>query len=496
MNQNISISSPMRPQTMTGSTLLTCAVFILLGVIVPLVLFLNSDGDFSVNVLLMLCIVVWCQLRLAFTGIRGQRRFTLICFYAFIYVFLGVQPSLSVSMHAFPQDVYLSEGLEAFAGFLIVLGILAFELGYILGRGKVNAAHLYKKQYKILSLKILWGGNAVVGLMALLVMAYYGPGTFIALRGYTGDTIFWSRGVDYTELVFVVYAVRGLAAVLLFFTVYLWKIRTHLALTPSRLSSLKFALWFIAPLNLLVSNPIAAPRQWAGSLMLTLLFLSMRWKGIRSFLVLTMLTCLSLLTLFSGTDPRHFGAALSQGEGVNASTVGSLIKDGVQGLATDCNFDAFSMLAATTQYTENYGYSLGRQLLLPMFFWVPRTIWESKPEGTHKVVADSLGLDHWNVSSPLWSEGYMNFGVFGLFLFLFLFGWVARACDDFQVRTTDSPGPALQTVCSSFFASNAFILLRGDLCAGTLYLQLVVMMAFLVVYLDGRLFKGQLTSAI
>lgn len=480
MDQNISIQSVLaRSQTIAGSTLWAYMMFILLGLVVPWVLFVNSEGEFSANVLLMLCIVVWCQLRLAYTGLTGQRRLTLMCFYAFIYVFLGVQPLLSISTHAFPNNIYLSDGLVTFTGLLVILGIVAFETGYVFGYRKVDAARLYKHPSKIMSLRMLWYVTAAVSGLTVLAILFYGPGLFV----YGGD-VFGSREIGQTESLLVTFGVRVPAAVLLFLAVYLWKAYKCLALPGYRVWSLRAALLFLGVLNFVVSMPFTTPRLWMGSLLLTVLFISMRWRGIRSFLIWTTLACLSLLILFSGTDPRRFAAQLNRDESITPASVTLLIKDAVQGLGTDANFDAFAMLASTTQYTDNYGYSWGHQLLLPGFFWVPRSIWNSKPEGTPKSVADFINLYNLNVSCPLWAEGYVNFGIFGVFMFLFFFGWLARVGDDFQVQATGRPGPALQTVISSFFAANTFILLRGDLTSGTMYLQLVIVFSFLILFLN------------
>ena len=150
-----------------------------------------------------------------------------------------------------------------------------------------------------------------------------------------------------------------------------------------------------------------------------------------------------------------------------------------KGLPVDFNFDSFQIIAFTTKYVDFNGYSWGNQILLPAFFWVPRSIWTNKPIGTSDVVAGYSNLQSLNVSSPLWSEGYINFGCFGIFLFLFLFGFFARKCDDslslIHLRSL------FVTIITFFFASNTFILLRGDLNSGTMYLQMVAGLLYFLI---------------
>jgi hypothetical protein len=113
-----------------------------------------------------------------------------------------------------------------------------------------------------------------------------------------------------------------------------------------------------------------------------------------------------------------------------------------------------------------------------MFFWVPRSYWNSKPLGTSDIVGDNAGFYSVNVSSSLWTEGYVNFGVIGIFLFLFLFGRFAYLTDSsFKSNKTNK----LQaTIVASYFASNTFILLRGDLTTGTMYLQMLIVFTFII----------------
>ena len=126
----------------------------------------------------------------------------------------------------------------------------------------------------------------------------------------------------------------------------------------------------------------------------------------------------------------------------------------------------------------NQRFKIFYELLLPAFFWVPRSIWPSKPIGSPDIVAAHAGFESLNVSSPLWTEGYINFSVPGVFLFLFIFGWCARLGDDslsnLQLRS------AFVTILSSFFASNTLILLRGDLTVGTMYVQMIILFTILL----------------
>jgi len=95
------------------------------------------------------------------------------------------------------------------------------------------------------------------------------------------------------------------------------------------------------------------------------------------------------------------------------------------------HYDAWSELLATVKYVQVYGLTYGKQLLGVLFFFVPRSIWPDKPVGSGHLVAQNLLMtqyDMWftNLSNPLPSEGYINFGIIGVALFAIILGKVSE----------------------------------------------------------------------
>jgi hypothetical protein len=84
------------------------------------------------------------------------------------------------------------------------------------------------------------------------------------------------------------------------------------------------------------------------------------------------------------------------------------------------NYDAFANLMATVDYVSKNDFSFGYQLLSAFLFFIPRSIWPSKPISTGELVGnylmDDYGFKFNNLSNPMVSEGYINFGLFGVFL--------------------------------------------------------------------------------
>lgn len=478
---------------MFNNKLLTLAswfIFIL-GFLIPGVFIATLPGWPSGNFWLSYCIVLWSIMRLTYTGLQGTRRLTLMLFYVFVYVFLGVQPLLSAWCNNYPhKELSLPYGLYTYTAFLVILGIIAFEIGYAklkpVEKNKQPDSPAPEQQVRVkagyshISTSKLWIGICVVTGMFIMSVLYYGLNTYLSLR----DGFQFSESGGGAELSSVaerqlmIDGLRTLVAIMLFIALYARKVKK---LTSLKTGSLKWAVLFLIFLNIVVSNPLNAPRLWSGSVLLTALFISNKWKP-RSFLVWASAACLVLLLLFSGMDPRKVvSQTLLRGDQITLASTAQSVVEGIASLPYDANFDAFQIISYTTVYTDRYGYSLGKQLLLPMFFWIPRSIWTSKPIGTSDIVGANAGFYSVNVSSPLWTEGYVNFGVIGLILIMFVFGRAARISDAYLRQ--EYVRPIYPTIVSCYFAANTFILLRGDLTSGTMYLQMIMGFSFIILIL-------------
>lgn len=483
------------------------AALLLLGAGIPAFFLSNMPGKPSENAALLFSIVMWSTFRLIHTGLRGQRRLTLMCFYVFVYVFLGVQPLMSVWTGFFPYDLYnepMPEPLVSATIGLVLAGIVAFELGYGASmRGPVGAPSrrhgTSPSQSKPIALSLLQLWVAVgVGMVTGSVLRY-GPDLYLGVRG-GGGISFGSApttAMSQAEWLFMVQGLRAFMAALLFVTLYLWLTRDSAGWPPHKIRRLSRTLKFLTLVNLLLSNPWNSARLWFGAVVVTLWFLWRPWHGSRSFLVWTMSACTGLLVLFAGIDPRRIIAQpMLRGEELTVASTVQGIKESIQNLQSDGNFDAFQMIALAKNYTDQTGYSFGRQMLLPVFFWVPRSLWPGKPVGTGDLVAESRGFIMTNVGSPLWAEGYMNLGILGIVLFLGTFGVIARMGDDFLTRTVAVEGAMLPTIASSFFAANTFILLRGDLTTGTMFVQMILGLTILMHWLIKRATPSRLPDQL
>jgi hypothetical protein len=102
-------------------------------------------------------------------------------------------------------------------------------------------------------------------------------------------------------------------------------------------------------------------------------------------------------------------------------------------------------------------------------FWVPRALWSEKPENTGLLIARDTNFPNENLDSPLWAEGFIDFGWLGVALVLGLFGLVSASLD--QRYLVARRGGAVVVggavpvilIVAPVFAAYEAILIRGSL---------------------------------
>lgn len=138
---------------------------------------------------------------------------------------------------------------------------------------------------------------------------------------------------------------------------------------------------------------------------------------------------------------------------------------------TDGNYDAWRMLVSAIRYSELRGSTFGRQLLGSFLFFVPRSIWPSKPIGSGAMlIMNELGSSTFsNVSCPLVAEGFVNFGFVGVVLFAFALGQLLTILDQKYWRRFDIDNNVGVFAPYLFLLFMLFFVLRGDFLSGFAY---------------------------
>lgn len=136
------------------------------------------------------------------------------------------------------------------------------------------------------------------------------------------------------------------------------------------------------------------------------------------------------------------------------------------------------------EHLVTYGY----QLLGPLLFWIPSSIWKGKPGGSGFLLANKHGVFP-NISMPYFGEGYINFGYAGVALFtIFLIYFCARLDSKYWKETKHDDTSTFAPYYLVLVASMTFIL-RGDLMSSTAFTVGSLFNLFLTRFLALKLSK-------
>jgi hypothetical protein len=135
------------------------------------------------------------------------------------------------------------------------------------------------------------------------------------------------------------------------------------------------------------------------------------------------------------------------------------------------HFDAYENFASAVELNfQTYGY----QLIGVLLFFVPRTFWPEKPVGSGFELAEQSNYTWQNISMPFLGEGFVNFGLVGVFLFAAFLGYLMGKIDKSNIhRANSGPQISFRDANMFFYLGALFFVLRGDLlssfaffCAG------------------------------
>ena len=144
---------------------------------------------------------------------------------------------------------------------------------------------------------------------------------------------------------------------------------------------------------------------------------------------------------------------------------------------TDINFDAYSMLM---RVIKDDMVTNGMQLVGALLFWLPRSIWVAKPISSGYYVAHTTGLSWDDLSMPIWGEGYINFGYFGVIIFTIAFAALLARLDSKYWCITVKRLKDLNAISYFVLLGMLMFILRGSLISAWAY-TVALLLAFFAV---------------
>lgn len=435
----------------------------------PILLLAASTARFSASLPLVPVglILVYSSARLAVMASSTSQRILAITFWIFVYIFLAVAPFLQIATQHFPWPGLYDDTLLVKSCFIVIAGLIAFELGqYLIPARKAILVP------RILNRSINGSIIPILGIIALTSIPY------LLSRSGGAEMLFMPRGIrnqmllselDIPTMMLFTHGLSTPIYVLSVAALVIW-IARH---TRGQRTSWLWKAMTIMTLGttLILNNPISTARFKVGTILLSILFVLpwRRWSSTAAICgtVFGLLIIFPFADLFRNTLDTNLSTRLAQ-----TSAISELTENG--------DYDAFQMItnAATVLEQNGTDFQLGRQISGALFFWVPRAIWPNKPIATGEWIAERQGYGFTNLSAPLWAELFIDGGWLLLMIGFMGYGYLVHVVDRWHAISHNSGQARVVSILIPIYAGYQFFLLRGSLMPALAYLTPIVLVAF------------------
>ena len=433
---------------------------------ISLIAFLSFDttpivwSSFFINFLLITSI--------AYYHLNIEKAFSpfLTSFIIFNYLFFFLAPVFQISAmndlnFRFPNDFAFSTSSVVFANLLILIFNMVFIFSYLyfkdkkLGKNKEQATEVNFKY------------NTPLAILVLLAVC-------VAIAVFNYDYLL----KDISESVYIIKdestSLLLLKKKFLFFTPLGGIVLTlkHLQMADKINSNTFFVVFSLVIFIVLLfffKNIFTEKRNTLGPIYIALIYLFFP-KLLNSNAKFFLFMFLSMVIVFPlSSTLTHIDASLEQIFVKPSLIYESFLRFGtISGAFESLHYDAFSNIMATAEYVKLYGLSWGYQLLGVCLFFVPRSLWTTKPLSTGELIGnhlfDTTPRNFTNLSNSVVSEGFINFGFIGIVVLAIVLAYFIIKFIIWH-RSED----CLKQFIAFYFAVHLMFLLRGDLTNGFSY---------------------------
>lgn len=200
---------------------------------------------------------------------------------------------------------------------------------------------------------------------------------------------------------------------------------------------------------IIINNPTSLARYMIGAYGIAFFVCFFYLTRLKKTVIVCVMV-LSQLTIFPAIDSMSRGT-------------GELNLSPIEYFSTHGDFDGFQSTINVVKWVEDRDLGYGVQLASAVLFFVPRTLWPSKSPGTGLEAAANAGYPFTNISAPMPSELYADFGIPGLLLFSILLGGAVRIADQSFSAGRKRNSLDAFTIIPALAAGYSFILMRGSL---------------------------------
>jgi hypothetical protein len=402
----------------------------------------------------VLLVLVGSAIKLAWLSVLKVSQPVTTTFWVFNYFFLGFVPFLQLATNRFPRSNPFGDQIYLKGALLVLVGIISFEVGY-------SVRFKSKKVVRTLILKSL--GNQFSARDLVKVSVVFLPLCLFSVMKVGGlDVFFVPRSEQYQlissnlenpqHLLF-----EGLAALPVFIILVAGILRAQFfksiggnVFGPYLVLSI-LGIWV-----LVLNNPISTPRFQVGAIVLGLWFVYSRGRVLNGVTIFGLIGGLTVVFPVLGFFRHNLGhGVLNKIQSFSVT----------ESLVESADFSAFQVVSTIISVTDQVGHQMGQQIAGAFLFWVPRSLWEGKPISTSFWASGHIGYPNQEISAPLWSEFYVDGGVFLLVGGFVLYGFFVRSLDSVYQSSRRNAGPRAVDIFVPVYAGIQIFVLRGSLMA-------------------------------
>ena len=374
-------------------------------------------------------------------------------FYLFTLIFFGITPWIHYTNSiifwggiTFTKDMYL------LGNFLII--IILFGYHFLYHYSLLFATRLRIKRKKTTNYKIDNTLLLVLSCFSFLLTLYF---TDFNLPNLLFRSLGEAGSIDVTTPVSLIFTrfIRPIPVTVLL--MYRFQKKRN-----------KFVEFFLLIIALLSNFPFSNARFFIAALYIAILISYLpKIFSIKHFLTFTLL--IGFLFIFP-----YLNQFRSVSEFTNFSLTLSLR------MFNDAHFDSYQSLL---RVIETNTITFGRQLVGVFLFFVPRSIWIEKPFGSGYLIAVENNFFFRNISMNFFGEGFINFGFFGVLLFLIVISFITSYLD-YKFWKYKNKNVLIFTI-YVYSIGMFFFLLRGDLLSSFAY-SIGLFLSPIIIYLFGK----------
>lgn len=334
----------------------------------------------------------------------------------FILVFMVMAPMLHYLSGWSAWGYSLSDGVILRANEVVILWCIFYEIGRLIS-GSRSKSRRPKRRH--LTLDIPGSPSFRLALLALSAVSF---AALVALVGFSSLAVRGEASLDgennplFTVLNILLRAIPAISTVV----VLLQMKRGRRA----RRASEWFVLGALLAMTVIANNPVSQSRFWTAAVYLGIAIAALPESWLRNgrfdFIVIVgLLVVFPMMSAFKTMTLEDF---LAQGDLLSSLDLADSFRS--------IDFDAYSLLCRVLLYCDVEGFTCGRQLLSVVFFFMPRAVLPIKGTPTGELVSSAQGQWYTNLSAPIMSEGYIDFGILGVLVYAVAIGWFMRTVDD------------------------------------------------------------------